>query len=132
MTTTKMEISLRLSKHQIELKQTQVLKQGLKQSRNRKPSEFQELKGSLKLKNVLQILTVPEIFIPYNQIWLIMWYLGSSVYRTIPPVFSWALFVYKFRITRGSYLFVKTKIFQMGIQNCFCNFIVSKREVISC
>ena len=45
----------------MELKQTQVLGQGLKQSCNRKPSEFQELKGSLKLKIVLQILTVPEI-----------------------------------------------------------------------
>ena len=57
-----MEInSLRLSKHQTKLKQTQVLRNGLKQSHNRKPSEFQELKGSLKLKNVLQILTVPEI-----------------------------------------------------------------------
>ena len=61
MTTSKMEISLRLSKHYIGLKQTQVLRQGLKQSYNRKPSEFQALKGSLKLKNVLQILTVPEI-----------------------------------------------------------------------
>ena len=48
MTTTKMEISLRL-------------KQGLKQLHNSKPSEFQELIGPLKLKNVLQILTVPEI-----------------------------------------------------------------------
>ena len=35
--------------------------QCLKQSCNRKPSEFQELKGSLKLKNALEILTVPEI-----------------------------------------------------------------------
>ena len=61
MTTTKTKISFRLSKHQISLKQTQVLRQGLKQSRNRKPSEYQELKGSLKLKNVLQILTIPEI-----------------------------------------------------------------------
>ena len=61
MTTTTVEISLRLSKYQIELKQTQVLRQSLKQSCNHKPSEFQELKGSLKLKNALQILTVPEI-----------------------------------------------------------------------
>ena len=61
MTTTKMEISLRLSKYQIKLKQTQVPRQGLKQPCNRKPTEFQDLKGSLKLKNVLQILTVPEI-----------------------------------------------------------------------
>ena len=56
-----MEISLRLGKHQIELKKTQVLRQDLKQSCNRKPLEFQELKGSLKLRNVLQILTVPQI-----------------------------------------------------------------------
>ena len=56
-----MEISLRLGKHQIELKKTQVPRQDLKQSCNRKPLEFQELKGSLKLRNVLQILTVPEI-----------------------------------------------------------------------
>ena len=49
MTTTKMEISLRLSKHQIKLKQTQVLRQGLKQSHNRKPSEFPKLKGLLEL-----------------------------------------------------------------------------------
>ena len=53
--------SLRLSKHQTKPKQTQVLRHGLKQPHNHKPSEFQELKGSLKLKNVLQILTVPEI-----------------------------------------------------------------------
>ena len=45
MTTTKMEISLRFSKHQIKLKKTQVPQQGLKQSRNCKPSDFQELKG---------------------------------------------------------------------------------------
>ena len=61
MTTTKMEISFRLSMYQIKLKQTQVLWQGLKQLRNWKPSEFQELKGLIKLKNVLQILAVPEI-----------------------------------------------------------------------
>ena len=61
MTTTKMEISLRLSKHQIKLMQTQVLRQGLKQSRNHKLSEYQELKGSLTFKNLLQILIVPEI-----------------------------------------------------------------------
>ena len=61
MTTTKTETNFRLNKYQIKLKQTQVLWQVLKQLRNRKPSEFQELKESLKLKNVLQILTVPEI-----------------------------------------------------------------------
>ena len=32
--------------------------QDLKQSRNRKSSEFQELKRSLKLKNVLQLLRI--------------------------------------------------------------------------
>ena len=39
-----MEISLRLKKYQIKLKQTQVLTQDLKQSYNPKPSEYQELK----------------------------------------------------------------------------------------
>ena len=37
MTTAKIEISFRLRKYQIKLKQTQVLRQGLKQSHNCKP-----------------------------------------------------------------------------------------------